>query len=57
MTGNSEGSSAPLGFENTLWQAADALRGSMDAAEDHVLVLGRVEEVTSFTLLEGDCAE
>jgi|GEM_PF-2820772 type I restriction enzyme M protein len=27
-------STATLGFESQLWAAADALRGSMDAAED-----------------------
>jgi len=38
---------ANLGFEGTLWQAADKLRGHMDAAEcKHVALglLGRVHE-------------
>jgi len=33
---------ANLGFESTLWQAADALRGSMDAAEYKHVVLGLI---------------
>ncbi|MER3466801.1 MAG: N-6 DNA methylase, partial [Armatimonadota bacterium] len=33
---------ANLGFEATLWQAADALRGSMDAAEYKHVVLGLI---------------
>jgi type I restriction enzyme M protein len=33
-------SSAPLGFEQKLWQAADALRNNMDAAEYKHVVLG-----------------
>jgi len=32
--------SATIGFESKLWQAADALRGSMDAAEYKHVVLG-----------------
>lgn len=32
--------SAPLGFEQKLWQAADALRNNMDAAEYKHVVLG-----------------
>jgi type I restriction enzyme M protein len=32
----------PLGFEQTLWQAADKLRGSMDASEYKHVVLGLV---------------
>ena len=31
---------ANVGFEQKLWQAADALRGSMDAAEYRHIVLG-----------------
>ncbi len=31
--GKKKNSGANLGFEAALWQAADALRGSMDAAE------------------------
>jgi len=34
--------SAPLGFEATLWAAADTLRGSMDAAEYKHVVLGLI---------------
>ena len=32
----------PLGFEGTLWKAADKLRGSMDASEYKRVVLGIV---------------
>lgn len=35
-------SGAPLGFEDTLWKAADKLRGSMDASEYKHVVLGLV---------------
>ncbi len=35
-------SGAPLGFEATLWQAADALRNNMDAAEYKHVVLGLI---------------
>jgi len=35
-------SGANLGFESQLWQAADALRGSMDAAEYKHVVLGLI---------------
>jgi len=38
----SNGQSAPLGFEQQLWQMADALRGSMDAAEYKHVVLGLI---------------
>lgn len=37
-TGNGE----PLGFEDTLWKAADKLRGSMDSSEYKHVVLGLV---------------
>lgn len=40
--GNGEGGSANLGFEATLWQAADKLRGHMDAAEYKHVVLGLI---------------
>lgn len=33
---------APLGFEDTLWKAADKLRGSMDSSEYKHVVLGLV---------------
>ena len=33
-------SGASLGFEATLWQAADKLRGTMDASEYKHVVLG-----------------
>src|SRR3954447_9669447 len=36
------GNGAPLGFEATLWQAADKLRNNMDAAEDKHVVLGLI---------------
>ncbi|MFZ2057499.1 MAG: class I SAM-dependent DNA methyltransferase [Acidimicrobiales bacterium] len=36
------GGSEPLGFEDTLWKAADKLRGSMDASEYKHVVLGLV---------------
>jgi type I restriction enzyme M protein len=35
-------SAEPLGFEDTLWKAADKLRGSMDASEYKHVVLGLV---------------
>ncbi|MBZ0251966.1 MAG: type I restriction-modification system subunit M, partial [Candidatus Methylomirabilis sp.] len=36
------GNGGPLGFEQTLWQAADKLRNNMDAAEYKHVVLGLV---------------
>ncbi len=36
------GTGANLGFEATLWQAADALRNNMDAAEYKHVVLGLI---------------
>ncbi len=33
---------ANLGFKQTLWQAADKLRGNMDAAEYKHVVLGLI---------------
>ena len=36
-------SSAPIGYENELWQMADALRGNMDAAEYKHVVLEQAE--------------
>lgn len=33
---------ATLGFEQELWRAADALRGSMDSAEYKHVVLGLI---------------
>ena len=36
------GNTASLGFEATLWSAADRLRGSMDAAEYKHAVLGLI---------------
>ena len=41
MPANSN-NSANLGFENKLWQAADNLRGHMDAAEYKHVVLGLI---------------
>lgn len=35
-------SSTTLGYEDKLWQAADKLRGSMDAAEYKHVVLGLI---------------
>src|SRR5690349_5798797 len=37
-----ENSSATIGYEAQLWQMADALRGSMDAAEYKHVVLGLI---------------
>src|ERR1041385_2492654 len=45
MAGKSEktnGTAATVGYEAKLWQAADALRGSMDAAEYKHVVLGLI---------------
>src|SRR5947208_15653681 len=39
---NGNGSGATLGFEATLWQAADKLRNNMDAAEYKHVVLGLI---------------
>ncbi len=39
---NGNGSTANLGFEATLWAAADALRNNMDAAEYKHVVLGLI---------------
>src|SRR5687768_6761565 len=36
------GNGATVGFEETLWHAADKLRGSMDAAEYKHVVLGPI---------------
>ncbi len=38
----SNGNSATLGFESTLWQAADKLRNNLDAAEYKHVVLGLI---------------
>lgn len=40
--GKTNGNGANLGFEEKLWQAADALRGQVDAAEYKHIVLGLV---------------
>jgi type I restriction enzyme M protein len=40
--GDSNGTGANLGFERKLWGAADALRGSMDAAEYKHVALGLI---------------
>jgi len=37
-----DGGAEPLGFEATLWKAADKLRGSMDASEYKHVVLGLI---------------
>jgi type I restriction enzyme M protein len=39
-----DGTAANVGYEAQLWQMADALRGSMDAAEYKHVVLGLVAE-------------
>jgi len=41
-SGKSEPNGANLGFEAELWRAADALQGSMDAAEYKHVVLGLI---------------
>ncbi len=41
-TGKSNSTSATVGYEAELWQMADALRGSMDAAEYKHVVLGLI---------------
>jgi len=41
-TGRSDATSANVGYEAQLWQMADALRGSMDAAEYKHVVLGLI---------------
>jgi len=41
-TGKSDATSANLGYEDRLWKMADALRGSMDAAEYKHVVLGLI---------------
>jgi type I restriction enzyme M protein len=41
-TGKSDATSANVGYEAELWQMADALRGSMDAAEYKHVVLGLI---------------
>lgn len=40
--GNGNANGAALGFEATLWQAADKLRNNMDAAEYKHVVLGLI---------------
>ena len=42
LRSNPSNGSGPLGFETTLWAAADTLRGSMDAAEYKHVVLGLI---------------
>src|SRR5438128_7999917 len=42
QTGGVQNSAARLGFEAKLWQAADALRNNMDAAEYKHVVLGLI---------------
>jgi type I restriction enzyme M protein len=41
-TNTADSTSAPLGYEAELWRMADALRGSMDAAEYKHVVLGLI---------------
>jgi len=40
--GSGSSSGATVGYESELWQMADALRGSMDAAEYKHVVLGLI---------------
>ncbi len=40
--GNGNSSTAPIGFEQQIWAAADILRGNMDAAEYKHVVLGLI---------------
>lgn len=42
MPPRSKKAAEPLGFESTLWKAADKLRGSMDASEYKHVVLGLI---------------
>ncbi len=42
MGEKNNGSGANLGFENRLWEAADKLRGHMDASEYKHVVLGLI---------------
>ncbi len=42
VSGSKNGSGANVGFEDTLWQAADKLRSNMDAAEYKHVVLGLI---------------
>lgn len=42
MTANKKPSPAPLGFEATLWKAANKLRSDMDPAEFKYVVLGLI---------------
>ncbi len=44
----SNGNGANLGFEEKLWQAADKMRGHMDAAEYKHVALGLVGRQPSF---------
>ena len=41
-TGEKKNNGANLGFEETLWQAADKMRGHMDSAEYKHVVLGLI---------------
>jgi len=41
-TKGTQGTGATIGYEAELWQMADALRGSMDAAEYKHVVLGLI---------------
>jgi hypothetical protein len=47
---NSNDSGANVGYESELWQMADALRGSVDAAEYKHVVLGLSSLNTFLTL-------
>ena len=42
MDGRPNGNGANVGYEAQLWQMADALRGSMDAAEYKHVALGLI---------------
>jgi hypothetical protein len=43
---------ADVGYEGELWQMADALRGSMDAAEHNYVALGLIYPVPPATAFE-----
>src|ERR1700730_8090953 len=55
--GAAQDSTTTLGFEAKLWQAADALRNNMDAAEDKHVVLGFIFFKKNFHAVEAKKAE
>ena len=52
---SSSGNGANLGFEATMWAAADKLRNNMDAAEYKHVVLGRVYEYFLSQFASAEC--